>query len=153
MSPEGILGVRLTVTVFGLADPPMRPCPLDERIGYFASPYSVADAYTEDHLSSSANIARWDLSRLGHLDWFVDPSVSQANWPTVRAGVLMWNTSFGAVGFGVRADPVVRVHLPTDSDWEADYAADDARFLVISLVSLKVPSAIAPSVHDPQTGK
>lgn len=153
LSPEGILGVRLTVTIFGLADRPMRTRPLDERIGFFAAPFAVADVYTE-HPTTGAHIARWDLSRRkGHLDWYVDPSVPRTNWPAIRAGVLMWNAAFGAAGFDVRADPVLRVHLPTDSDWPVDYAADDARFLVISFVPQERASAVAPSVYDPRTGE
>lgn len=154
LSPEGIFGARVTVTIFGLPDRPMRTRPLDERIGFFAAPFAVADAYTEDNPTAGAHIARWDLSRRGgHLDWYVDPSVPRANWAALRAGVLMWNAAFGAAGFDVRADTVLRVHLPTDSDWPADYAADDARFLVISFVPQERPSASAPSVYDPRTGE
>lgn len=68
-------------------------------------------------------------------------------------GGLMKNAALGAAGFDIRTDPVWRVHLPTDSDWLVDYAADDARFLFISFVPENRPSGRGLSVYDPRTGE
>lgn len=145
------VGGSAKVTAVGLPRRRMAPRPLDDRIGYFSVNYSWVDDYTgAKPAASGAYIYKWDLAKHPVLKYYVDPSVPRAFWPAVVEGITRWNPAFAAAG---HRRPVLQAVVPTDSDWPADYAVDDARFSTISFVQGNEPSAVAAPSVDARTGE
>nr|WOE55272.1 PhF00039.1 [Neoporphyra haitanensis] len=145
--------VRGTVkfTVVGLPRRRMAPRHLDDRVGYFASGFTWIDDYSGSKAApQGAYINKWDLKKNPVLIYYVDPSVPRAFWPAVVDGITRWNPAFAAAG---HQRPVLQAVVPTDSDWPADYAVDDARFNTVSFVPDDVPSATGGTKSDPRTGE
>lgn len=141
----------LKVTAVGLPRQRMTPRPLDDRIGYLNAPFSWIDDYEATRPASGAHIFKWDLAKHPVLKYYVDPSVPRSLWPAVVEGVHRWNPAFAAAGH--RSRSVLRAVVPTDADWPADYAADDARFSTISFVPGTDATALGIPSVDPRTGE
>lgn len=145
------IGGTLVVTVVGLPRQRMEPRPLDDRVGFFATEFSWVDDYTAVRpAAGGAYINKWDLTKNPVLRYYVDPSVPPSFWPAVVDGILRWNPAFEAAGY---RRPVLRAVVPTDADWPADYAADDARFNTISFVPGNQELALGAPKVDPRTGE
>nr|WOE55268.1 PhF00035.1 [Neoporphyra haitanensis] len=139
------------VTVMGLPRRRMAPRLLDDRVGYFATGFQWIDDYTGAKAApQGAYINKWDLAKHPVLKYYVDPSVPRAFWPAVVEGITRWNPAFAAAG---HRRPVLQAVVPTDSDWPADYAVDDARFNTVSFVPDDEDFAEGGIKTDPRTGE
>lgn len=149
VSPDGI-GGALKVTALGLPRKLMTPRPMDDRIGYFGTKLSWVDDYAGKRPLTETYINKWDLAKHPVLTYYVDPSVPREFWPAVVDGITRWNPAFAAAGY---RRPVLRAVVPTDVDWPADYAADDARFNTVSFVPGSDGAAVGHTKVDPRTGE
>ncbi|GAB0498696.1 hypothetical protein MMPV_010043 [Pyropia vietnamensis] len=144
-------GGSLKVSAVSLPRRLMNPVPLDDRIGYFSHSHSWIDDYQGKQPQTwGADIFKWDLVKHPVITYYVDPSVPRSFWPAVVDGVKRWNPAFAAAG---HRRPVLRAVVPSDSDWSADYAADDARYNAISFVQGNTAAAAASFKSDPRTGE
>lgn len=144
-------GGRVKVSAVSLPRRLMKPIALDDRIGYFSRPHTWVDDYTGKKARTwGANIYKWDLVKHPVLTYYVDPTVPRSLWPAVVDGILQWNPAFAAAG---HRRPVLRAVVPSDADWPADYAADDARYNTVSFVSQDEKAAMASGKLDPRTGE
>lgn len=135
----------------GLPRRRMAPRLLDDRVGYFATGFQWIDDYTGAKAApQGAYIYKWDLAKHPVLKYYVDPSVPRAFWPAVVEGIKRWNPAFAAAG---HRRPVLQAVVPTDSDWPADYAVDDARFNTVSFVPDDEDFAEGGIKTDPRTGE
>ncbi|UCG52206.1 MAG: zinc-dependent metalloprotease, partial [Candidatus Latescibacterota bacterium] len=143
-----------------LPDEPMKPRLVDDRVGYFLTPYKD---FTRDDKESFFvhNVNRWRLEKNNPsadlsepkepIVFYVDHTVPEKYRRYVREGIEMWQKAFEAAGFK-RA--IIAKDAPSPEE-DPEYDPEDARYNTIRWIVSDDPSfgAIGPSRVDPRTGE
>ncbi|KAH9254438.1 hypothetical protein BASA81_007551 [Batrachochytrium salamandrivorans] len=119
-------------------------------IGYFTSSIRLNQPRTTNGdvlVRGGGNRIRM-VNRRSNFLFYIDPTVPVEYRQAVKHGVEMWNLALAPV------NRIMRVVLPTDTDWPKDYSVADVRYSTISWsVNLDVVFAIGPSTVDPRSGE
>jgi predicted transcriptional regulator len=149
------LSVQYTLSPLPASMAPTRPA--DARVGYFTS--TVAD-FSNDLTRSPRQrfINRWRLDKkepkaalsppVRPLIYWLDKSIPKEYRPTIREGVLAWNTAFEAIGI----QGAIEVKDATDTEPKDIVGNGQA---IVRWMSNHRPSfgAIGPSHVDPRSGE
>lgn len=156
---------KMPVTVYSalflLPEKPMRPRPLDERVGYFRTDY--LDLSSPAQPGRRTELAcRWrmepapkDLAsyRKGQLVepaepiiFYIDPATPKAWVPYLIQGINDWQAAFEQAGF---RNAIIGREAPTD---DPDWQLEACRAAIIYKPSA-TENAFGPNVHDPRSGE
>jgi len=140
-----------------LPEQPMMPRRFDERVGFFS--IRQVDFGTPEHRSAVRRyITKYRLEcserREGELcypkkpiTYYVDPATPEVWKPSVRAGIVEWQSAFEKAGF---KDGIVPGEVPAN---DPDWSPEDVRHTMIRWLPSTVENAVGPHVHDPRTGE
>ena len=133
---------------------PMVPRPWDRRVGFFTTEIQIGGPKQITVVEQAIN--RWRLEdeegKLKQIVFHLDPSTPELYVPTLKAGVLSWNSAFAAAGF---AEPVVACLAAGDEGFPEDFAPGDARFSCIHMTNPARGGLLGygPSVVDFRSGE
>ncbi|GGH64293.1 hypothetical protein HNQ91_002336 [Filimonas zeae] len=161
-SAAGALTFELNTSMVLLPKVAMRRRLFDNRVGYFASRYSL---YGDDlqEVKTYDFIARYRLEpkdeevekyKRGELVepkkqivYYIDPATPKKWRPYLMAGVNDWQNAFEQAGF---KNAIVAKEWPEN---DTAMSMEDARFSVIRYFASDIPNAYGPHVSDPRSGE
>ena len=158
----GVVTVVLNTSMILLPEKPMQQRWFDQRVGYFASGYSLFSD-EQQGVENIRFITRWRLEarpedvekqKRGELVepvkpivYYIDPATPEQWKKYLIAGVNDWQAAFEQAGWknAIRAE-----EWPSDNP---DMSMEDARFSVIRYLASPIANAYGPNVHDPRSGE
>jgi len=149
------LGVHYSI--HSLPEVPMKPRYMDDRVGYFGTPYKDFARDKNDNFFVHY-INRWRLEKEDPnaelskpkepIVFYIDPTIPKKYRKYVSEGIELWQKAFEAAGF----KEAIVARDPSEVE---DFDAEDARYNTIRWIVSDEPSfgAIGPSRVDPRTGE
>jgi hypothetical protein len=158
----GAVTLELNNSFILLPKSPMRKRIFDQRVGYFASEYTVYDD-NQQRVETSRFIHHWKLEpkdedmekyKRGELVepkkqivYYIDPATPKKWRPYLIAGINDWQIAFEKAGF---KNAIVGKEWPEN---DKTMSLEDARFSVIRYFASDIENAYGPNVADPRSGE
>ncbi|MBL7871939.1 MAG: zinc-dependent metalloprotease [Cyclobacteriaceae bacterium] len=158
----GFVTMELNLSMVLLPENPARKRLFDNRVGYFATGYTV---YGEESQRSETEVfaVRWRLEpkpedvakmKRGELVepikpivYYIDPA-TPAKWRKyLIQGVEDWQIAFEQAGF---KNAILAKEIPAG---DTTISTEDARYSFIRYFASDIQNAYGPNVHDPRTGE
>ena len=158
----GAVTLELNNSFILLPKIPMRKRLFDQRVGYFASSYTV---YTDDQQKISTStfihhwrlepkdedIEKWNQGQLvepkKQIVFYIDPATPKQWRPYLIAGINDWQKAFEKAGF---KNAIVGKEWPEN---DSTMSLEDARFSVIRYFASDIENAYGPNSADPRSGE
>jgi hypothetical protein len=144
-------------TLAALPEQPMRPRPIDERLGHF---WVERVDFSNDlaRVPITRYVERWRLEKQDPtaalsepkqpIVYWLDRTIPERYRDAVREGILEWNKAFERIGF---KDAIRVEQQPEDADFDtSDLRRASVRWITNARSSFV---AIGPRVVDPRTGE
>lgn len=161
-SNTGAVTVEINVSMILLPQSPARKRLFDNRVGYFATGYTV---YGEESQRSETEvfIVRWRLEpkpedvekmKRGELVepikpivYYIDPATPIKWRKYLKQGVEDWQKAFEQAGF---KNAILAKEVP---EGDTTISTEDARYSFIRYFASDIQNAYGPNVNDPRTGE
>ncbi len=158
----GVVSLGLNSSFLLLPKTPMRKRLFDQRVGFFASDYTV---YSDDQqkVDEQVFIHRWRLEpkdedvekwKRGELVepkrqivYYIDPATPKKWRPYLMAGINDWQAAFEKAGF---KNAIIAKEWPEN---DKSMSLEDARFSVVRYFASDIENAYGPNVADPRSGE
>jgi len=158
----GVITMEFNTSMILLPKSPMRKRFFDQRVGYFASQYSV---FGEESQKSDQEVfaVRWRLEPKSKEDaerqkrgeaiepkkpiiYYIDPATPKKWQKYLKAGVDDWQVAFEKAGW----KNAIRGEYLDEKD---SLSLEDARFSAIRYFAADIQNAYGPNVNDPRSGE
>lgn len=158
----GVITMEFNTSMILLPKAPMRKRFFDQRVGYFASQYSV---FGEESQKSDQDVfaVRWRLEPKSKEDaerqkrgeaiepkkpiiYYIDPATPKKWQKYLKAGVDDWQVAFEKAGW----KNAIRGEYLDEKD---SLSLEDARFSAIRYFAADIQNAYGPNVNDPRSGE
>lgn len=159
-SGTGAITLALNTSIVALPKVPMRKRVWDNRVGFFAYPYTIFSdkqrkSQREQFISRfrlvPKDVKRYQRGELVEpvkpIVFYIDPATPKRWVPYLIKGINDWNVAFEAAGFK---------NAIQGKEWPANdptMSLDDARFNVIRYLPSEAENAYGPHVKDPRSGE
>lgn len=159
-SGTGAITLALNTSIVALPKVPMRKRIWDNRVGFFAYPYTIFSdkqrkSQREQFISRfrlvPKDVKRYQRGELVEpvkpIVFYIDPATPKRWVPYLIKGINDWNVAFEAAGFK---------NAIQGKEWPANdptMSLDDARFNVIRYLPSEAENAYGPHVKDPRSGE
>ncbi len=159
-SGTGAITLALNTSIVALPKIPMRKRVWDNRVGFFAYPYTIFSdkqrkSQREQFISRfrlvPKDVKRYQRGELVEpvkpIVFYIDPATPKRWVPYLIKGINDWNVAFEAAGFK---------NAIQGKEWPANdptMSLDDARFNVIRYLPSEAENAYGPHVKDPRSGE
>ena len=159
-SGTGAITLALNTSIVALPKVPMRKRIWDNRVGFFAYPYTIFSdkqrkSQREQFISRFRlvpnDVKRYQRGELVEpvkpIVFYIDPATPKRWVPYLIKGINDWNVAFEAAGFK---------NAIQGKEWPANdptMSLDDARFNVIRYLPSEAENAYGPHVKDPRSGE
>lgn len=161
-SSTGAITLEVNHSMILLAEEPVQPREIDERVGYFSS--TQRDYGRDVHRAEQVrNITRWNLvpkDKEAYLRgelvepeepiiFYVDRATPERYREWLIQGVDDWQVAFEEAGF---KNAIFGKMAPTPEE-DPDFSPEDSRYSMIRYFASPVQNAYGPHVHDPRSGQ
>jgi len=159
-SGTGAITLALNTSIVALPKIPMRKRVWDNRVGFFAYPYTIFSdkqrkSQREQFISRfrlvPKDVKRYQRGELVEpvkpIVFYIDPATPKRWVPYLIKGINDWNVAFEAAGFK---------NAIQGKEWPANdptMSLDDARFNAIRYLPSEAENAYGPHVKDPRSGE
>ena len=159
-SGTGAITLALNTSIVALPKIPMRKRVWDNRVGFFAYPYTIFSdkqrkSQREQFISRfrlvPKDVKRYQRGELVEpvkpIVFYIDPATPKRWVPYLIKGINDWNVAFEAAGF---KNAIQGKEWPVN---DPTMSLDDARFNVIRYLPSEAENAYGPHVKDPRSGE
>jgi hypothetical protein len=158
----GVVTLEINSSMILLPDNPMKKRFFDNRVGYFASGYTV---YGEESQRAETEVfaVRWrleprpeDVEKMKRgekvepvkpIVFHIDPATPKQWRKYLIAGIQDWQPAFEQAGF---RNAIIGREV---ADGDTTISTEDARFSFIRYFASDIQNAYGPNVNDPRTGE
>ena len=159
----GAVTIELNTSMILLPSTPMKKRYFDNRVGYFATGYTVFDDNSQ-RTDDQTFAVRWRLEPKNAEDaakqkrgeliepkkpivYYIDPATPEKWRKYLKLGVDDWQKAFEAAGW----KNAIRGEILTDKD--TTISLEDARYSAIRYFASDIENAYGPNVNDPRSGE
>ena len=158
----GVVTVEVNVSMILLPANPARKRLFDNRVGFFATGYSVYGEESQ-RVETEVFAVRWRLEpkpedvekmKRGELVepikpivYYIDPATPLKWRKFLKQGVEDWQKAFEQAGF---KNAILAKEIP---EGDTTISTEDARYSFIRYFASDIQNAYGPNVHDPRTGE
>lgn len=159
----GVVTFELNTSIILLPKTPMRKRFYDERVGYFATGYTVYDDNSQKAQDETFAV-RWRLEAKNEADakrqqkgekiepakpivFYIDPATPLKWRKALKQGVEDWQPAFEQAGW---KNAILARDWPEN---DTTMSLEDARYSVIRYFASDIQNAYGPNVSDPRSGE
>ncbi len=159
----GAVTLELNTSMILLPKVPMKRRFFDQRVGLFATGYTVFDG-EEQRADPQVFTVRWRLEAKNSADaqrqqrgeiiepkkpivFYIDPATPEKWRPHLKKGVEDWQVAFEQAGW---KNAILAKDWPVE---DTTMSLEDARYSVIRYFASSIQNAYGPNVHDPRSGE